>query len=241
MLDRQRVLAVVPARGGSKGLPKKNLQLMDGVPLVVHAARIALAVPCVDRAVISTDDEEIARVAQAAGLIFHGFRPSELSGDRVADWPVLYHELLTAENIDKASYDIVLMLQPTCPLRQVDHVNRTVHALVRERLDSVWTVSPSDPKFHPLKQLVVDREGRLEYFDKAASGIIARQQLSPLYHRNGAAYAMTRQCLVEQRSIKGMQSGAVIIEEPMISIDTLWDLRICEFCLAERGSQGLAR
>jgi CMP-N,N'-diacetyllegionaminic acid synthase len=241
VFDRQRVLAVVPARGGSKGLPKKNLQLVGGIPLVVHAARIAVSLPFVDRAVISTDDEEIARVAQEAGLIFDGFRPSELSGDRVADWPVLNHELLTAEHIDKGSYDIVLMLQPTCPLRQVNHVTRTVETLVHERLDSVWTVSPSDPKFHPLKQLVVDRAGRLDYFDKAGSGIIARQQLSPLYHRNGAAYAITRQCLVEQRSIKGVRSGAVVIEERMISIDTLWDLRLCEFYLAELRSQATAR
>ena len=234
MFDRRRVLAIVPARGGSKGLLKKNLQPLAGVPLVVRAARTVIGLPFIDRGVISTDDVEIARIAQDAGLSFNGFRPLELSGDRVADWPVLHHELLTAEAADHVTYDIVLMLQPTCPLREPGHVARAIETLVSRGLDSVWTLSPSDPKFHPQKQLIVDADGQFDYFDKAGSAIIARQQLSPLYHRNGAAYAVTRQCLIEQQSLKGATAGAVIIEEPMVSIDTVDDLRLCEFYLAER-------
>ena len=241
MFEQKRVLAVVPARGGSKGVPRKNLQLLRGVPLVVHAARIVERLPVIDRAVISTDDPEIARVAKAAGLSCNQLRPAELSGDRVADWPVLHHELLIAEAADRVSYDIVLMLQPTCPLRKPQHVTRTLEALMGQGLDAVWTVSPSDPKFHPLKQLIVNPDGRLEYFDKAGGGIIARQELSPLYHRNGAAYAITRECLVEQRTIKGERSGAVIIDEQMVSIDTLSDLRLCEFYLDERTTPDLSR
>lgn len=234
MLNQKRILAVVPARGGSKGLPRKNLQLVAGIPLVVHAARTALGLTFVDRAVISTDDPEIASVARSAGLSFNGFRPAELAGDRVADWPVLHHELLRAEESDRTVYDIVLMLQPTCPLREAKHVTRAVEALVSQQLDAVWTVSPSESKCHPLKQLIVDEHGRFEYYDRAAGTVIARQQLSQLYHRNGAAYSITRQCLIEQRSIKGTRSGVVVVDEPMISIDTESDLRLCEFYLAER-------
>ena len=241
MFDGKRVLAVVPARGGSKGVPKKNLQLMCGVPLVVHAANIAAALPWLDRAVISTDDEEIARAGAAAGLGFSGLRPAELSGDRVADWPVLDHELRRAEASDGISYSIVLMLQPTCPLRTAQHVTDAVDLLIRKGLDAVWTVSPSDPKFHPLKQLVVDEDGRFDYFDEGGGRIVARQQLSQLYHRNGAAYAMTRECVVEQRTIKGRRSGVVVIEEPMVSIDTRADLRLCEFYMGERAAREPSR
>ena len=238
MFDERRVLAVVPARGGSKGLPRKNLQLLNGVPLVVHAARVAAGLPFVDLALISTDDEEIAGVAEAAGLSFNGFRPPDLSGDRVADWPVLHHELLSAEASENVRYDVVLMLQPTCPLRKPAHVSDAIEVLARKGLDSVWTVSPSDPKFHPLKQLVVDDEGRFDYFDKGGGSIIARQQLPQLYHRNGAAYAITRECIVAQKTTKGNRSGVVVIDEPMVSIDTLADLRLCEFYMSGQGGWG---
>jgi CMP-N-acetylneuraminic acid synthetase len=233
MFSGRRVLAVVPARGGSKGILKKNLQLLNGVPLVVHAARVALELSAVDRAVVSTDDSEIASVAQSAGLAVNGLRPVELAGDRVADWPVLHHELLAAELVDRTMYELIVMLQPTCPLRRADHVTEALSTLVNGGFDSVWTVSISDPKFHPLKQLVVDREGHLEYFDPLGSAIIARQQLTPLYHRNGAAYVLTRSCLIEQGTIKGARAGAVIVDEPLVNIDTPLDLKLCEFLLSQ--------
>lgn len=241
MFRDQRVLAIVPARGGSKGLPRKNLQCLAGVSLVALAARVASRVSFIDRAAISTDDSEIAETAIAAGLSFNGFRPTHLSGDFVADCPVLQHELLAAESADRATYDIVLMLQPTCPLREVKHVVTAVQTLVDGGFDSVWTVSRSDPKFHPRKQLVVDDSGCFDYFDPSGSEVIARQQLSPLFYRNGAAYAITRDCLMRQSSIKGARAGAAVIEEPMVSIDTAADLRLCEFYLADRSSSEVVR
>lgn len=238
MFSGKRILAVVPARGGSKGLLHKNLRPMRGVPLVVHAARVAAEVTEIDRSVVSTDDEEIARVARAAGLALNGFRPAALSGDRVPDWPVLHHELLAAEAADNVIYDVVIMLQPTCPLRKPSHVLRALQTLVLKDLDAVWTISPSDPKFHPLKQLVLGDDQLFDYFDKGGGRIVARQELSPLYHRNGAAYAITRGCLVEQKSIKGARAGAVVVDEPLVSIDTAADLRLCEFYAAEEAATG---
>ncbi len=101
--------------------------------------------------------------------------------------------------------------------------------------DSVWTVSPTDSKAHPLKQLTVTG-GRLDYYDQGGAAILARQQLKPVYHRNGIAYAMTRECLLEQRSIKGKRSGALVVEGEHVSIDTEWDLALVEFLLARRCS-----
>lgn len=237
MIDGRRVLAVVPARGGSKGLPRKNLRLFEGIPLVGHAGVVAAAVPAIDRAVVSTDDEEIARAAGEYGLAFNGFRPADLSADRVADWPVVNYELQRAEAVDGVRYDIVVMLQPTSPLRRPEHVVETIERLVEGRFDSVWTVSPTDSKHHPLKQLRCDADNRLSYYDDAGGRIIARQQLDALYHRNGVAYAMTRDCILEQQTIKGARAGAVIIEEPMVSIDTEFDLQLCGFLLAQRATR----
>ena len=228
-----RILAVVPARGGSKTVKLKNLREVAGRPLVARAGDCLADVPEVDRAVVSTDHERIATVAEAAGLAAPFRRPADLSGDRVGDLDVLLHALAECERRDGVRYDVVAMVQPTSPLRRPEHVSRTITKLIDEAWDAVWTVSPSDPKHHPLKQLTVaGASGAMDYYDPRGARIIARQQLSPLYHRNGAAYAFTRACLTEQRTIKGTRTGTLIIDAPMISIDTEWDLRLVEFLLA---------
>ena len=120
------------------------------------------------------------------------------------------------------------MLQPTSPMRRAEHVTKTIAKLIEGGFDSVWTVSRTDSKAHPLKQLII-QDDKLYYYDKQGAQIIARQQLTPVYHRNGAAYAMTRQCLIDQKTIKGQKTSAVVIEEPLISIDTEYDIKLGEF------------
>ena len=234
MIAGMSVLAVVPARGGSKGIPLKNLREVGGRPLVARAGDIATAVPEIDRAVVSTDHDEIARVAEAAGLAAPFRRPEAISGDRIGDFDVLTQALEFMEEHDACRYDIVVMLQPTSPLRTAEMVTGAIKMLVAGGWDSVWTVSETDSKGHPLKQLTL-KDGAMEYYDPAGAGIIARQQLIPVYHRNGIAYAITRQCLLEQRSIKGRRTGAYVVEGDHVSIDTERDIELVEFILSGRG------
>jgi CMP-N-acetylneuraminic acid synthetase len=234
VIGERRILAVCPARGGSKGIPLKNLKLFMGVPLVARVGHLVREIPMIDRAVVSTDHPEIVRVASEAGLDAPFLRPEEISGDRISDAQVLLHALLEMERIDGVTYDIVVMLQPTSPLRRAEHVTDTIQMLVDGEWDAVWTVSETDSKEHPLKQLSVE-EGRLDYYDPRGAEIIARQQLAPVYHRNGVAYAMTRRCLVEGGNIKGERTGALVIEGQMVSIDTLWDLELAELIERRRG------
>jgi CMP-N-acetylneuraminic acid synthetase len=228
MFAGKRILIVVPARGGSKGLPLKNLCKVGGMTLVARTARLIKSLLWADRAVVSTDHEEIAAEAEVAGLPAPFRRPKALSGDRIGDADVLIHALREMERLDGNSYDVVVMLQPTCPLRQPSHVTATVEMLIANQLDAVWTVSPTDLKFHPLKQLVVSDKGRMTYYDPAGAHIIARQQLSRLYHRNGAAYAVSRACLLGHNAIIGPRSGAVIIRDTLVNIDTANDLIAAE-------------
>ncbi len=230
MYRNKKVLAVVPARGGSKGVPLKNIQPIKNIPLVGWVGRCVGDCPFIDRAVVSTDSDEIAAAAEAYGLSVPFRRPEALSGDRVADFPVLEHALLQAEELDGCIYDIILMLQPTSPLRQPRHIEASIEKLLDGKFDSVWTVSETDSKAHPLKQLTVSASSDLDYYDQKGKEIIARQQLSPVYHRNGACYAFTRECLVGQKTIKGEKAGAVITE-PMVSIDTTFDFKLVEFLL----------
>jgi len=231
MINKKRILAVVPARGGSKGVPLKNIKPILGIPLVAKVGYLVKEIRMIDRAVVSTDHPKIAQIAHESGLDVPFMRPPELSEDRVADWDVLYHALLEMEKLDGVAYDIVVMLQPTSPMRRAEHVRNAIGKLVREEWDAVWTVSMTDSKYHPLKQLRVVNS-RVEYYDRRGSGIIARQQLDTLYHKNGAAYVMTRQCLLEQKTIKGVKTGALIISGEMISVDTLWDFKLVEFLLS---------
>jgi CMP-N,N'-diacetyllegionaminic acid synthase len=237
MIDRRRVLVVVPARGGSKGIPMKNLRSVGGRPLVALAGDAAAAVPEIDRRVVSTDHPEIARVASEAGLDAPFMRPESIAGDQIGDWEVLSHALHATERADGVRYDIVVMLQPTSPLRRASDVSGTIRMLVDGGYDSVWTVSETDSKAHPLKQLKL-RDGLLDYWDPRGAQIIARQQLEPVYHRNGVAYAITRQCLVEQRTIKGARTGIFVVAGEHVSIDTEWDIELVEFMRARELCNG---
>lgn len=228
MIQGRRVLAVCPARGGSKGIPLKNLRPFLGVPLVARVGQLVAQLPLVDRAVVSTDHEEIAAVARASGLDDPFRRPESLAGDRVADAPVLLHALEETERLDGLRYDVVVMLQPTSPLRRAEDVARCIEQLVEGGWDAVWTVSETDSKHHPLKQLVLEG-GALRHYQPEGAEIVARQQLRPVYHRNGVAYAVTRRCLMEERTLFGPRTAALVVEGHHVSIDTLFDLELAEF------------
>ena len=224
---------VVPARGGSKGIKFKNIKPVNGVPLVALVGQIIKKLPFVDRAVVTTDNKEIASVAKKNDLEVPFYRPDSLSGDMISDCDVLQHALLSIEEIDNKHYDVIIMLQPTSPLRRQEHVIETVEKLIEGNFDAVWTISETDSKHHPLKQLTFNDDA-LDYYDKNGAVIIARQQLTPVYHRNGAAYAITRDCLLNKKSTKGQKTSAVVINEPMVSIDTEFDLKLVEFILKSR-------
>jgi len=228
LIENKKILAVCPARGGSKGIPLKNLIPFLGIPLVARVGHLVSEIPTIDRAIVSTDHQEIAEVARQSGLDAPFFRPEDLSGDQISDAQVLIHALNEMEHIDKVQYDIVIMLQPTSPLRRKEQVVQAIEMLVQGPWDAVWTVSETDSKHHPLKQLKVEA-GQLSYYDPASHQIIARQQLTPLYHRNGVAYVISRNCLLEHHNITGKRTGALILPEYYVSIDTMWDLKLSEF------------
>lgn len=231
MLAGYSILVVVPARGGSKGIPLKNIYPLSGKPLIAYTGEVIQQLDYIDRAVVSTDHEKIAEVAQASGIVAPFYRPESLSGDIIGDWDVLHHALNEMERQDNRRYDIVVMLQPTSPLRKPEHVTQTINTLIEGGYDAVWTVSQTDSKGHPFKQLVVSDAGELDFYDPRGAAIKARQQLTPVYHRNGVAYAIRRECLMEKRSIKGDRTGAVIIDEFVANIDTEFDILLAEFLL----------
>jgi CMP-N-acetylneuraminic acid synthetase len=234
MLMNQRVLAVVPARGGSKGVPLKNIHPLMGKPLLEHTGELVQQSPWIDRAVVSTDHPRVAEVAAAAGLEVPFVRPESLSGDSVGDREVLEHATRETERLHGEQYDVILMLQPTSPLRTAAIVESVARRLIEGSWDAVWTVSPVPLKYHPLKQLEVDSAGCLKLFDPAGAGITARQQLGVTYYRNGVAYAFSRRCLLDQHTTLPERCCALILEGTFVSIDTLEDFAVVEAVLQEQ-------
>ena len=230
MINKLKVLAVIPARGGSKGIPLKNLKKINGVPMVKLASQVASSVEFIDRIVVSTDNEEIAKAAINGGADAPFRRPEVLSGDRISDLQVLTHALKEMERQDKKKYDVVVMLQPTSPLRTKQHIVDSVEMLINNNYDSVWTVSETDSKCHPLKQLTIKNKA-LDYYDNKGKDIIARQQLEMVYHRNGIAYVLKRDVILNSKTIKGSNCGALICQGDFISIDTEKDLELTNYFL----------
>ncbi len=230
-----RVLAVVPARGGSKGIPGKNLREVGGRSLVARCGDLCLALPWLDRAVLSTDDDAIAAAGIAAGLDVPFRRPPELAGDGALSVDMWRHAWLQCERID-GRYDLSILLEPTSPLRQPADIEATVSALVDSHAAAAATVSVVPGHYTPHKTLVVDAQGRVGFFLADGARHTLRQSIPRFHHRNGICYAVRRDTLIERRHIIEEDCVAVVIDRPVINIDEPLDLELAEFLLARRPS-----
>ena len=238
MYRDHRVIAIVPARGGSKGIPLKNIVPLAGKELIRYTTEFSSSLIWLDSCVVSTDHPKIASIAQEADGVGIIWRPAFLSGDRVSDADVVLHAVEQVETETRENFDIVLMLQPTSPLRTAAHLLKCIDELIDGDWDSVWTLSETPLSFHPLKQLLLDQDGKMKFFVESGNSIVARQELNPVFHRNGICYAMKRNFLGSRDSLfsEGSTAG-VIIEEPHVSIDDLDDLAKVESLMRLRPSE----
>jgi N-acylneuraminate cytidylyltransferase len=228
-----RILGVIPARGGSKGVPRKNLAPVGGVPLVVRAVRAAADSTTLTRTVVSTDDEEIAAVAEAAGGDVPFRRPDELAADAAQAIPNIQHALREVETQeDAAPYDAVMMLQPTTPFRTADDIDAAVALLESTGADSV--ISLVDVGGHHPARMHYVEDGRILNHPLSESYENQnRQELKPMYIRNGAIY-LTRRATLLSGSFRGSDSRAYLMPpERSVNIDGPMDLAFANW-LAER-------
>ncbi len=226
MLKKKKILAVIPARGGSKGIKLKNLKKIKKKSLIKIVGKFIKKCNFIDYSVLSTDNKKIAIEGKKFDLNIIN-RPKNLSGDKVPDTKVLLQALIHTEKILKKNFDIVVMLHPTSPLRKVDDLRNSIRLLISKKYDSVWTVSQTDTKFHPDKQLLITNN-KIRYFTKKGAKIFYRQQLSKVYHRNSNAYIVKRNFLKNNKSLMSKKTGAYKIKSKQISIDTLEDIKIAE-------------
>ena len=230
MVEGKRIIVVIPARGGSKGIKLKNLRKINGKSLTEMAIRVAQNVSGVDKIVVSTDNASIAAEAERCGISVPSYRPEALSGDRISDIQVLIDALTRAEKEDGTRYDIIIMLQPTSPLRTVKNVEDALDKLIRNDFSSIWSISETDTKAHPLKQLLIEGSN-LKYYDEMGANIVARQELNSTFHRNGVVYVFTRDCIVVDNNKMGASCGYFLIDDFNISIDTEQDIDLINYYL----------
>lgn len=224
-----RVLAVVPARGGSKGVPRKNLRLVGDLTLVAHAARIAHELSFLDAAILSTDDPEIAREGASHGLEVPFLRPAELSGDFATSVEVWRHAWLAAERLHECRYDLSILLEPTSPLRRANDVERALHALLESGADCCFTVSQTPAHFSPQKTLLIRPDQRIDFFLPFKKTQTIRQKIPDYVHRNGICYVVRRSHLVEHCRIVEPGSLPLLIERQVVNIDDPFDLELANW------------
>ena len=219
-------LAVIPARGGSKAIPRKNLRLLAGRPLIAWTIAAALKAQRVDRVLVSTDDAEIAEVAKAAGAEVPFLRPAELAGDDVHSVHTVLHALDWLEQHEGAAPNTVVMLLPTSPLRSSGDLDRAVEALESTGAPSVISICVSGTPFGSLRWL---RSGRLEALDQGKERNFQRQDVEQLYAVNGSIYVAPTSALRQHGSfhVDGAV-GSVMSRLHSIDINTEEDFAIAE-------------
>ncbi|MGB5177539.1 MAG: acylneuraminate cytidylyltransferase family protein [Gammaproteobacteria bacterium] len=231
--ENKTVLAVIPARGGSKGIPRKNLSRIGGRSLIARAADVVAGLDWLDFSILSTDDEEIAAEGRRYGLQVPFMRPPELAGDRATAVDMWQHAWHASEAAYGTRIDISVLLEPTSPLRCPDDVLKTVRLLVDSGNSSAVTVSQTPAHFTPERTLCIDDQGHLKPYLAEGLRYTSRQMIGAYYYRNGLAYAVTREGLLDQGSIIQDDTLAVPIERPVVNIDEPLDLAWAEFLLQQ--------
>ena len=227
----EKVLAVVPARGGSKGIPRKNLREVGGLSLIARAARVIRELPWIDRAIISTDDPDMAEEGRRHGLEVPFMRPAALAADTARGPDVLHHAWIECERHYDTRFDYALYLEPTSPLRLASDVEATFKQLLSGPYQSATTVSRSPGHFTPYKCLLVNEQGLIRFYLPEGRKVHARQLIPAFYYRNGVAYAVRREPFFATKEVIGDTTAAVLIDRPLVNIDDELELEFADWLL----------
>jgi CMP-N,N'-diacetyllegionaminic acid synthase len=227
-VNLDKVLAIIPARGGSKGLPGKNIRPFLGLPLIAHSILCAKMCPAVSRVIVSTDSESIAEKAREYGADVPFLRPAELANDTAAMWPVVKHALKETEAAFSERYDAVVLLDPTSPARLPADIAAAVATLQQDdRCDGV--IGVSEPEFSPYWHCVVEEGGYLRDLFPRAKQFDRRQDVPTVYCINASLYLWRHRLVTDSDNWRsGRLRLQVIPPIRAIHIDDLRQFEIAE-------------
>ena len=215
-----RVLGVIPARGGSKGVPRKNIRLLNGRPLLEYTAAAALASTSLSRVILSTDDETIAEVGRRCGLDVPFLRPAGLATDATPTLPVIQHAVAFVESAGEV-VDAICILQPTTPLRRARDIDECVERLRASAADAIVTIVPVPPEHNPHWVYFRDPAGHLRLSTGEREPIPRRQSLPRAFRREGSVYVVRRAAVMERHTLFGDRLiGHPLDPEQCVDINT---------------------
>jgi CMP-N,N'-diacetyllegionaminic acid synthase len=230
------IFAVIPARGGSKGILRKNMRSLAGKPLITYTIDAAQASQLLGRVVVSTEDREIADLAAERSCeVLH--RPNELAQDETPMVPVIRHAINTLAETDNYEPEITLILQPTAPLRRAEHIDAALRLLLDSNAGSVVSVCPVPGHFNPEWQFLISPQGLLQtYSGQMLSEIRTRRQELPItYSRNGAIYAFRTQRFLHTGSLYVEPCMPYVMKnEDSVNLDSKADFWLAEHYLRKR-------
>jgi CMP-N-acetylneuraminic acid synthetase len=231
-------LGLIPARGGSKGIPGKNARPLLGRPLIDYTFTAALRSRRLQRTLLSTDCPHLAQLGRDAGIEVPFMRPADLAADHTPTLPVVFHALNYLESRQRYLPEIVVLLQPTAPLRTELHIDAAIDSLIQSQADALVSVMAVPSHFSPPWQFQIE-QGHLRLWDGQPLENITprRQELPTTYVRNGAIYAIWREALVDSQSFFGRRCVAFVMpQSESINIDTIEDWHSAERFLEARAS-----
>lgn len=230
MYKGKTFLAVIPARGGSKGVPKKNIVKINKKPLIQYTIEAAKASEFIDEIIVSTDDTEIAKVCNKLGVDIPFLRPNQLATDQAKTIDTILH-VIGEQKKRKKVYDYIVLLQPTQPLRKAWHIDDAIKKIIKNNQESL--VSITEVNEHPILMRTFDKNDRLVNVLNQNS-TVRRQELSKVYKVNGAIYINQVSVLNQNTSLNDNISGYIMDKKYDLDIDDFDDLKTFQNILAEK-------
>ena len=229
----KKILGVIPARGGSKGIPHKNLYNLNGKTLISYTIESAKQSKYLTRFIVSTDSKEIAQVAKQYSASVPFIRPAELATDEALSVDVMKHAVLEMERQDVLRYEFLVMLQPTTPLRPAGLIDKVIEKLIKTGCDTVITMVDVEA-YHPARMYRIENDMLINIMDERIP-MRPRQELPSVYIRSGDVYASKRNVIFEKNSLIGGDCRPVIIpSKTAVNIDTIKDMILAEYYLKQQ-------
>lgn len=218
-----KILAIIPARGGSKGVPFKNIKLLNGKSLLSYTSEIALQSKYLTEVIVSSEDEKIIAVAKSLGIKVPFVRPTELAQDNTSTIDVIIHALQWYES-QNIFFDAVCLLQATSPFRTVAFLDKAIEKFIEMDCDSLVSVQKVPHEFNPHWAFEVNDDGHLKIATGETEIISRRQELPIAFHRDGSIYITKTEVLLKQQSLYGKSISFMESSPEMyVNIDTLED------------------
>lgn len=222
----KEVLAIIPARGGSKALPRKNIKKLNGIPLIAYTLLAANKSKYIKRIVVSTDDNEIAYISKTYGGEIPYIRPSKLADDTSPTIDSILHMIDYLEKKQDYCPDYILLLQCTSPLRNTQHIDEAIEKLLNSDFDGIASICEAEVNPYWTNVLTKDK---LQYFIKEGKQITRRQDLPEIYRCNGAIFLAKTEVLKKEKTFELENlTGYIMDEYSSIDIDTELDFKIAE-------------